>query len=347
MKRERDGDSGEDEYEFDVGYPHYSNEFDVNSLFSNMMCGMWGFTDPFQDFFNFMPSDFQKHGKRPKQKKRVVYINQIYSPEQIYCGVDDEFVSKGYTICPECNGKRFTGDKRYYCRACSVMDKKRGVVVKKRKGCRVCGGIGYEKQGIKWCKRCNRSGKISQTIKTLFHIPAGWPSNKPIIIKNAYYHKQGYKCDVGLYVLWDDSNTKFKRLDQHLEYNLHISLKESLCGVCATITTLDKREIIVKSTPGEVIKTGDKRVVVGEGMPIDATHKGDLIVTFIVDYPERISIEQARAIAGILNPGLANSDSQSKSSSSSKEYLFTKYNPRHYPKKREEYYMHVGFVSTS
>ena len=68
-----------------------------------------------------------------------------------------------------------------------------------------------------------------------------------------------------------------------------------------------------------------------------------MIVKFIVDYPDRISIEQAKAIANILNPRTANSDSKSKPPSS-REYTFSKYNPRKYPKRRVEYCHHVRIV---
>ena len=45
---------------------------------------------------------------------------------------------------------------------------------------------------------------------------------------------------------------------------------QALCGLRRPVKTLDNRQILITSKPGEVIKQADIKMVKGEGMP---THK--------------------------------------------------------------------------
>ena len=48
----------------------------------------------------------------------------------------------------------------------------------------------------------------------------------------------------------------FKRRDTDLYMDLKISLSESLTGFKKTITTLDDRQLVLNTLPGEVLKHG-------------------------------------------------------------------------------------------
>ena len=48
------------------------------------------------------------------------------------------------------------------------------------------------------------------------------------------------------------------------------SFLQALCGLRRPVKTLDNRQILITSKPGEVIKQADIKMVKGEGMP---THK--------------------------------------------------------------------------
>ncbi len=52
-------------------------------------------------------------------------------------------------------------------------------------------------------------------------------------------------------------------------------------------STLDGRQIAVGTSPGEVVKQGDMRVVPGEGFPAfnDKDNRGRLIIVFTVRMP--------------------------------------------------------------
>ena len=51
---------------------------------------------------------------------------------------------------------------------------------------------------------------------------------------------------------------------------------------------MDGRVVVVNGQPGDVVKPGDKKVVVGEGMPIKGNpqERGNLIITFNILFPE-------------------------------------------------------------
>lgn len=58
----------------------------------------------------------------------------------------------------------------------------------------------------------------------------------------------------------------FKRSGNDLILRLNIELVEALCGFQKVIRTLDERDIVVTVMPGEVIKHGEVKCVLNEGM---------------------------------------------------------------------------------
>ena len=71
---------------------------------------------------------------------------------------------------------------------------------------------------------------------------------------------------------------------------MEIELVEALCGFQRVIQTLDQRDLVVTSLPGEVVKQGDLKCIIGEGMPTwkDPYNTGRLIIQFMVNFPTKI-----------------------------------------------------------
>jgi len=106
-------------------------------------------------------------------------------------------------------------------------------------------------------------------------------------------------------VLDEKPHETFKRLrSEHLVTNMNLTLTEALCGFQKTITTLDNRTLVVTAIPGEVIKHGCVKCILGEGMPRHRNpfEKGKLIIQFAVDFPERIDPHVALKLESILPP---------------------------------------------
>jgi len=100
-------------------------------------------------------------------------------------------------------------------------------------------------------------------------------------------------------VLQQLKHQTFTRQGDDLKMTQKISLAEALCGFQFTITHMDGRQLLVESQQGEMIKPGDKKAIIGEGMPKHKrpTQFGDLIIEFEVEFPSTLmdeSIEQLR-----------------------------------------------------
>ena len=70
-----------------------------------------------------------------------------------------------------------------------------------------------------------------------------------------------------------------------------LQLVEALCGFQRIVKTLDDRDLIVSTQPGEVIRHEMTKCIAEEGMPIfkNPMEKGTLIIQFEVIFPEVIN----------------------------------------------------------
>jgi DnaJ homolog subfamily A member 1 len=101
----------------------------------------------------------------------------------------------------------------------------------------------------------------------------------------------------------------FKRDKTDLHMKMQITLSECLCGFKKVIKTLDNRQLVIQSMAGnrnsvspmsyltrgrwcfvgDVIKPGDVKCILNEGMPMyrNPLEKGRLVLHFDVKFPER------------------------------------------------------------
>ena len=91
----------------------------------------------------------------------------------------------------------------------------------------------------------------------------------------------------------------FQRHGKDITMKMDITLSEALCGLKKVIKTLDNRDITFKTSPGEVIKHGDLKMILDEGFPThrDPFSKGRLIIVFNVIFPDSLTEEAAKKIA--------------------------------------------------
>ena len=85
----------------------------------------------------------------------------------------------------------------------------------------------------------------------------------------------------------------FERVGNDLKATVKISLKQALLGFEKDLTHLDDR-IIQLSRVGKITNPGQVEKIVGEGMPIyeRASDRGDLIVTYEVELPKKLTDDQ-------------------------------------------------------
>ena len=87
-------------------------------------------------------------------------------------------------------------------------------------------------------------------------------------------------------VLDQKDHAVFTQRGEDLFLCMDIQLVEALCGFQKPVSTLDHRTTVITSHPGQIVKHGDIKCVLNEGMPIYRRpyEKGRLIIEFKVSY---------------------------------------------------------------
>lgn len=96
----------------------------------------------------------------------------------------------------------------------------------------------------------------------------------------------------------------YRRNGNDLIMRMQVELVEALCGFQKVIRTLDGRDLLVTSLPGSVVKHGDLKCILNEGMPVykDPFTKGRLIIQFVVNFPKMIEPTVLPALEQCLPP---------------------------------------------
>merc|ERR1719502_1727979 len=108
------------------------------------------------------------------------------------------------------------------------------------------------------CDACGGTGTIYRQVKqqeTLdVHVPKGAPDGHKIhFSEKADEIPDGEAGDV-VFVLQEQPHAEYKRKGDDLFLQRTISLTEALCGFQMELDSLDGRKLIIKNSPGEVIK---------------------------------------------------------------------------------------------
>ncbi|KAF3508767.1 hypothetical protein F2Q69_00000918 [Brassica cretica] len=103
-------------------------------------------------------------------------------------------------------------------------------------------------------------------------------------------------------VIQQKEHPKFKRKGNDLFVEHTLSLTEALCGFQFVLTHLDARQLLIKSSPGEVVQPDSYKAISDEGMPMHQRPfmKGKLYIHFTVEFPESLSGDQTKAFEAVL-----------------------------------------------
>jgi len=142
--------------------------------------------------------------------------------------------------------------------------------------------------------------KVNEIETVIINMPPGIDENDTLVIKGkGNIINDDLKGDLHIKVKINN-NSIFKRqgLDLFLQKNL--SLKEALCGFSFDIPHLNGKLLCLNNMNNPtVIKPDYKRVVPNLGMTRENT-TGNLIIEFIVQFPEALSSEQISGLKDIL-----------------------------------------------
>lgn len=170
--------------------------------------------------------------------------------------------------------------------------------------CPECRGQGERINPKDRCKQC-QGKKVIRDRKILeVHVDKGMVDGQKIVFNGEGDQEPDLEPGDIIIVLDEKEHSIFKRSGNDLILRLDVQLVEALCGFQKVIRTLDDRDLVITSLPGEVIKHGDVKCILNEGMPQykNPFEKGRLIVQFWVSFPSSLPPEVIPALENALPP---------------------------------------------
>ncbi|CAN7020043.1 unnamed protein product, partial [Brassica rapa subsp. trilocularis] len=136
--------------------------------------------------------------------------------------------------------------------------------------------------------------KQEETLKV--NIKPGWKKGTKITFEGVGNEKPGYLPEDITFVVEEKRHPLFKRRGDDLEIAVEIPLVKALTGCKLSVPLLSGESMSV--SVGEVIFHGFEKAIKGQGLPNakEEGKLGDLRITFLVNFPKKLSEEQ-RSIA--------------------------------------------------
>lgn len=243
----------------------------------------------------------------PRRGKDVAHGLKV-SLEDLYKGKTTKLALQKNVLCEKCEGKGGKEGAVKTCNTCHgqgyrVMLRQMGPMMQQiQQPCGDCRGEGEIINAKDKCKHCN-ARKVMPVRKVLeVHIDRGMRDGRKIVFNGEGDQAPGTIPGDVVIVLEQKEHDRFKRNGDDLFYDAKIDLVTALAGGKIQIPHLDDRILIVEILPGEVIKPGDLKAVMGQGMPTERHHDfGNLYIQFEIEFPaanwtDLAKIEQLRSI---------------------------------------------------
>lgn len=282
--------------------------------------GMSGFEggDPFDIFQNLFSggmggspfgfhstSSKSRRNRRAQDRKEEINIDL----EDIFNGVTKKIDIKQKVRCLQCMGSGAQSEKDIInCNICQGKGKilkfiniGPGMMQQSVTTCDKCKGLG--KLILRKCLKC--MGQKIEIKKKVINLPIekNFRDGKQVVIPNLAHYDPD--CDeqgnlVLIIRLIEHETFKLKNNNNYdLTMTKNILLSEALCGFNFKMSHLDGKEIIFKST--EIIKPNMEYLVMEEGLYMqDQINRGNLIINFIIIFPESLDKERKKYLNKLL-----------------------------------------------
>ena len=233
-------------------------------------------------------------GSRQRKGEDVVHGLKV-SLEDLYNGITKKLSLAKNVLCPKCDGKGSKSGASGHCGTCKgsgvrvvVRQIAPGMVQQMQTVCNECRGSGQVISEKDKCGQCHGQ-KVVQEKKVLeVHIDKGMVNNQKIVFQGEADEAPGTVPGDIVFVVQEKEHATFKRKGPDLFLEKDITLVEALCGFQMTVTHLDKRQLVISTNEGDVVKPGSFKAVFDEGMPTyqQPFNKGKLFIHFNVKFPE-------------------------------------------------------------
>ncbi|XP_028451544.1 dnaJ homolog subfamily B member 13 [Perca flavescens] len=127
-------------------------------------------------------------------------------------------------------------------------------------------------------------------------VKPGWKEGTRIIFpKEGDQGPNNIPADI-VFMVRQKSHPLFVRQHNDLIYKVQITLEMALTGFSVDVETLDGRLISIPFN--DIVHPAYKKVVTEEGMPLsqDPSQRGNLVITFDIQFPEKLSAERKHLI---------------------------------------------------
>ncbi|PIM99873.1 hypothetical protein CDL12_27629 [Handroanthus impetiginosus] len=145
------------------------------------------------------------------------------------------------------------------------------------------------------------NGQIVEQDEVLtIKVKPGWRKGTKITFEGVGNEIRGtYPADV-VFVVAEKKHPFFTRQDDDLELRLEIPLVEALTGCNLSVPLLGEQTMNL--TIDDMVHPGYQKIIAGQGMPKQNEPKtrGNLVITFSVKFPEKLTEEQRSDAANIL-----------------------------------------------
>ena len=170
--------------------------------------------------------------------------------------------------------------------------------------CVACAGTGMRVESP--CPTCAGRGTERRPRQVKVRVPAGVQDGQRIRVKGRGGAGRYGAPPGDLYVVVHTArNPLFGRRGKDLTVRVPITFAEAVLGATISVPTLEGRPVSVKVPPGT--SSGKVFRVPGQGVPVPGK-PGDLLVTFEVDVPAKVSSEERRAIEALSKASAAAGD---------------------------------------
>jgi molecular chaperone DnaJ len=197
------------------------------------------------------------------------------------CGGSGSAPGSAPTVCSVCGGRGIVNDNQgmfsfsHPCVACG------GTGMRIEVPCPACAGRGTERRG--------RQVKV--------RVPPGVEDGQRIRVKGRGGAGRFGGAAGDLYVVVRTApHPVFGQRGKDLTVKVPITFAEAALGTTVAVPTLGGRPVTVKVPPGT--RSGRAFRVTGQGVPV-ADGPGDLLVTFEIDVPTKLSGEERRAVEAL------------------------------------------------
>lgn len=248
--------------------------------------------------------------RRERRGKDLIHQMSV-TLEELYNGAVRKLALQKSVICDKCEGrggKKNSIEKCQQCRGCGVERKVQqvapGIVQQIEQVCRKCMGQGEIIPEKDRCKHCNGRKTVRDRKILEVHVEKGMRDGQKIVFSGEGDQEPDLQPGDIVIVLDEKEHPTFMRAGNDLIMKMPIQLVESLCGFQKVIKTLDDRDLVITSMPGEVIKNDQTKCILGEGMPMykNPFEKGRLIIQFSVIFPDTIPSELIPTLEQCLPP---------------------------------------------